>query len=157
MRRPGKSGARGQRGFTLIEILVALFIFLTGVTGILALMTTALALHRDGLHVARATRQLDDVIARLQRQVSDGGHRQPGGEDWQDVAAEKLPDGTWCSVHFVPPAGVEPLVAEIRLAGSQAGLPATRPVRAVLSEGHQPEKEVQRLREARTRATGEKP
>jgi prepilin-type N-terminal cleavage/methylation domain-containing protein len=147
---------RGTRGFTLIEILVALFIFLTGVTGILALMTTALALHRDGLQIARATRQLDDVIARVQREISEGKHRDTGG-DFADVPAQRLPDGTWCSVHFVDPVGVEPLVAEIRLAGSQAGLPASRPVRAVLAEGLRPDLEVARLREARTRAAPEKP
>jgi hypothetical protein len=52
---------------------------------------------------------------------------------------------------------VEPLVAEIRLAGTQAGLAAARPVRVVLAEGPAPEKEVLRLREARTRAAPENP
>ena len=157
MRRPRKALVRGARGFTLIEVLVALFVFLTGVTGILALMTTALALHREGLQTGRATRQIDDVIARVQREIAEGGHRASNGEDYTDVPALRLPDGTWCSTHFLPPRGVEPLVAEIRLSGTQAGLAAARPVRVVLAEGPAPEKEVQRLREARTRAGQEKP
>ncbi|HEX5009492.1 MAG TPA: prepilin-type N-terminal cleavage/methylation domain-containing protein [Planctomycetota bacterium] len=157
MRRRLEVGSRGARAFTLIEVLVALFVFLTGVTGILALMTTALALHREGLQAGRATRQIDDVIARVQREVAAGGHRAANGEDYADVPALRLPDGTWCAVHFLPPRGVEPLVAEIRLAGTQAGLQPARPVRAVLAEGPAPDQEVLRLREARTRAAPEKP
>ena len=157
MRRPRKTIARSARGFTLIEVLVALFVFLTGVTGILALMTTALALHREGLQTGRATRQIDDVIARVQREIAEGGHRAANGEDYTDVPALRLADGTWCAVHFLPPRGVEPLVAEIRLAGTQAGLQPARPVRAVLAEGPAPAKEVLRLREARTRAAPENP
>jgi prepilin-type N-terminal cleavage/methylation domain-containing protein len=144
--------ARRQRGFTLIEVLVAMFVFLTGVTGILALMTTALALHREGLLVARASRQVDDVLAGVQREVSAAAALAPDGYVPVDVPARQLPDGTWMSVRFLPARGREPLVAEVRLAGSPAALAAARPLRAVLSTGPSAADEARRLRGARGRA-----
>ena len=150
MRRPLKAGVRGARGFTLIEVLVALFVFLTGVTGILALMTTALSMHRDGLQVGRATRQMDDVAALVQRELSLGQHRGADGVP-QDVAPRRLPDGTWFSVDWEPQRGEEPPVAVIRMAGTQAGLKTARLLRVVMSDGPQVEQEAQRLRQARAR------
>jgi Tfp pilus assembly protein PilW len=148
-RRPAR---RGPAGFTLIEILVALFIFMTGVLGVLALMTTGLALHRDGLQLARATRQLDGAGATLLRELAAGGHRGAGGER-VDVAPRRLPDGTWLSVRFHDAHGDEPAVAELRLAGTAAGLASATPVRLVLPDGPPPAAEVARLRAARGRAT----
>ncbi len=147
----------GARGFTLIEVLVAMFVFLTGVTGVLALMTTALALHREGLQVSRASRQLDDVLALVQREVAAELSREPAGAEPSAIAARRLPDGTWMAVRFLPARGEEPLVAEIRLAGSQAALAAARPVRAVLATGRSPAEEARRLRLARGRADPGKP
>ena len=143
------SRAREAAGFTLIEVLVALFVFLTAVTGILALMTTALAMHRDGLQLARSTRQLEDVVAQVRRELSAGQHR---GAEGQPVAIApwKLPDGTWCSVSWEPVRGEEPPVAAVRLAGAQAGLKTARVVRDVLPEGPLPAQEAERLRAART-------
>lgn len=156
-RAGGHPPRRGPAGFTLVEVLVAMFVFLTGVTGILALMTTALALHREGLQVARASRQLDDVLASVQREVSATGTEAVEGAERADFPARRLQDGTWMAVHFLPPRGDEPLVAEIRLAGSQAALAAARPVRAVLSTGPPPAQEALRLAAARGRAAPGKP
>lgn len=146
--------ARRAAGFTLIEILVALFIFLAGVGGILALMTTGLALHRDGLHLGRAARGLDDVAALLARELAAGRHVDGAG-DLLDVEPRRLDDGTWMSARLRPGRGEEPPLAEVRLAGSQAGLAAARPVRLVLPESLPPALELERLRAARTRAAGE--
>ena len=66
---------------------VALFVFLTGVTGILALMTTALALHRDGLQTAGGRHAADRRRRRAaQREIAVGQHRAGNGEDYTDVA-----------------------------------------------------------------------
>lgn len=142
-------------GFTLIEVLVALFVFLTAVTGILALMTTALAMHRDGLQLARATRQLEDVVGQVRRELSAGQHRGAEGQRLP-IAPWKLPDGTWCSVSWEPVRGEEPPVAAVRVAGSQAGLKTARAVRFVLPDGPLPAQAAERLRTARTRSL-EKP
>jgi len=145
--------ARRTAGFTLIEILVALFIFLAGVSGILALMTTGLALHRDGLQLGRATRQLDDVAATLARELAAGRHVDGAG-DLVDLEPRRLADGTWLSARLRPARGEEPPVAEVRLAGSAGGLAGARPVLLVLPEGLPPALELERLRAARQRAPG---
>lgn len=146
--------ARGAAGFTLIEILVALFIFLAGVSGILALMTTGLALHRDGLQLGRAARELDDVAALLARELAAGRHVDGAG-DLVDVPPRRLADGSWIAARLRPGRGEEPPLAELRLAGSEAGLAAARVVRLVLPEALPPALELARLRAARLRAAGE--
>jgi prepilin-type N-terminal cleavage/methylation domain-containing protein len=129
------SRTAGTRGFTLIEILVAMMIFLTGRTGLLALMTTGLALHRDGLVLSRATADLDLITARIEREVAAGGHYDAAREAWVDVEAQALPDGTWYAVRFRTPGVDEPQVVDIRVAGSAKGLLAARPVPRALGGG----------------------
>jgi len=130
MSPPERSGARG---FTLIEILVALMVFLTGVTGLLALMTSALAMHRDGITLARATGDLDGIVARLRREVALGRHHDEASDAWTDIEAEELPDGTVYSVRFVPADKSGLLLAELRVAGNARNLPQAPVIRFVLS------------------------
>jgi prepilin-type N-terminal cleavage/methylation domain-containing protein len=122
-------GHRRQRGFTLIEILVAMMIFLAGVSGMLALLTTGLALHGQGLALSRAAAHLDEAGAELQRQVAAGERWDAERQGWIDVEAAQLPDGTWYSAVFLPPGPEEPLFAELRVAGSRKGLAGATPVR----------------------------
>jgi prepilin-type N-terminal cleavage/methylation domain-containing protein len=130
-RAPGtpSPSRRGQRGFTLIEILVAMMIFLAGVGGLLALLTTGLALHGQGLALSRATSSLDAAGAELQRQVAAGERWDAERESWLDVEAAQLEDGTWWSAAFLRGGPDEPLVAELRVAGSRKGLPGAPAVR----------------------------
>jgi len=129
------NSGRSTHGFTLIEILVAMMIFLTGMTGLLALMTTGLALHRDGLVLSRATADLDLIGARIEREVAAGGHYDAEREVWVDVEGEPLPDGTWYAVHFRTPGVDEPQIVELRVAGSVKGLATARPVPRALEGG----------------------
>jgi prepilin-type N-terminal cleavage/methylation domain-containing protein len=124
--------ARAQRGFTLIEILVALMVFLAGVSGLLALLTTGLALHGQGLALSRATARLDEAGAELQRQVASGARWDAEKQAWTDVEAAQLPDGTWYSVVFLPAGADEPLFAELRVAATRKGLAGATPVRRAL-------------------------
>ena len=137
---------RAQRGFTLIEILVALLVFLTGVTGLLALLTTALAMHRDGLTLARVTRAIDGVAAQVRREVAAGQHYDAALDAFLDVAGASLPDGTAFSLHFLPARGEQPLLAELRVAGSLKELPRSRPLPVVLLAGPSREAAVERFR-----------
>ncbi len=138
--------ASASRGFTLIEILVALLVFVTGVTGLLALLTTALAMHRDGLTLSRVTRDLDAVVAQVRREVAAGQHHDAEHDAFADVAATSLPDGTTYSVHFLPPRGDQPLLAELRVAGSSKELARSRPVTFAVPEGPPRSAEVLRYR-----------
>jgi prepilin-type N-terminal cleavage/methylation domain-containing protein len=124
-----------QRGFTLIEVLVAMLVFVTGVTGLLALLVTALALHRDGLNLARATRDLDALRAEVCAEVAAGGHRDAAREAFVDVTAAEFPGGLRYSVHFLAGDGVQPDRAELRLGASEAELRTAPPVVFVLPAG----------------------
>jgi prepilin-type N-terminal cleavage/methylation domain-containing protein len=140
--------ARGPRegGFTLIEILIALLVFLTGVTGLLALLTTALAMHRDGVTLARVSRDIDGAMAQLRREVAAGQHWDAVHETFVDVPGALLPNGTAWAVHFLPARGEQPLLAELRVAGSVKELPRARPLPVVLTPGPAREDAVQRFR-----------
>ena len=136
---------RSRAGFTLIEVLVALMVFLAGVTGILALMTTALAMHRDGLVQARATRRLDDLVERARRLAAEGLLVDARTGEPSGLRAEKLEDGLWWDLRRLPARGEEGPLAELRVAGSEAGLAAAEPVLCVLPEGPRPEVLAERL------------
>jgi len=128
---PDRASA-AQRGFTLIEILVALMVFLAGVTGLLALLTTGMALHGQGLALSRATSHLEEVGAELQRQVAAGERWDAERQLYTDVEAAQLPDGTWYTAVFLEPQPDEPLVVELRVASSRKGLATATPVRRAL-------------------------
>lgn len=125
---------RRRQGFTLIEILVALMVFLAGITGLLALLTSALAMHRDGLSLADATGRIPDVAAIVARQIAAGEHLDPATGLWNDVPPVTLADGTVYSVRFVAGLAATP-VAELRVARSLKELPRARPVRVPLDLG----------------------
>ncbi|HTE05601.1 MAG TPA: prepilin-type N-terminal cleavage/methylation domain-containing protein [Planctomycetota bacterium] len=150
---PGRppAGSARSRGFTLIEVLVAMLIFVTGAAGLLALLVTALALHRDGLNLARAARDLDELRSTLVAEVAAGGHFDAQRGQWVDVASAELPDGTRYAVRFVPGDGVQPNRAELRLGASDAELAAAAPVILVLPEGPPLALEVARWRERASR------
>jgi prepilin-type N-terminal cleavage/methylation domain-containing protein len=137
----------GQRGFTLIEILVALLVFVTGVAGLLALLVTALALHRDGLDLGRATRDLDELRAVLRAEVAAGEHFDAEQRTWKDIPSAQLPDGTRYAVHFLAGDGVQPARAAVRVGRSEAEL-AAAPVALilVLPDGPTLAEEVRRYR-----------
>jgi prepilin-type N-terminal cleavage/methylation domain-containing protein len=55
------ANARRQGGFTLIEVMAALVIFLSGVVGVIALFASGLALHRDATRKAHVALVADEV------------------------------------------------------------------------------------------------
>ncbi len=140
-----------QRGFTLIEVLVAMLVFVTGVAGLLALIVTALALHRDGLNLARATRDFDALRATIVAEVAAGGHFDADRHAFVDVAVAALPDGTTYAVHFIPGDGVEPDRAELRFGANEAELRTARPVVFALPTGPPLASTVARWRERQAR------
>ncbi|HVQ27019.1 MAG TPA: prepilin-type N-terminal cleavage/methylation domain-containing protein [Planctomycetota bacterium] len=142
----------GQRGFTLIEILVALMIFLAGVSGLLALLTTGLALHGQGLALSRATARLDEVGAEVQRQVAAGERWDAERQAYTDVEAGQLPDGTWYSVVFLPAQPDEPLCVELRVATSRKGLASATPVHRAVDPAEVDAASVQRFLEQARRS-----
>lgn len=135
---PAVRATRGRRGFTLIEILLAMMVFLAGVTGIYALLSTALGMQREGLDLSRATRSAEGVVHQLEQEISRGQHFDASAGTWTDVTAATLPDGTWYAVEFVPETGNEAegtLLVNVRLARRERDLAGARPVSWVLTPG----------------------
>ncbi len=131
-RRPARSA---RSGFTLIEILVAMMVFLAGITGVLALFSTGLAMHRDGLSVAEGTRALDEVARRIADEVQAGRNWDASGGRWRAIEAAQLPSGSWWSAHFTGEQGRErkgTLLVQVRLASTRDGLFTARPVPIVV-------------------------
>ncbi len=61
---------RREGGFTILEVLAALMIFLTGVVGVLALFMSGLALHRDAQHQSAVALASAEVRARVETWLS---------------------------------------------------------------------------------------
>ncbi|RKY19165.1 MAG: hypothetical protein DRQ55_11330 [Planctomycetota bacterium] len=142
-RRPSSAPRprRAQSGFTLMEVLLAMFIFLAGVGGIYGLLSTALGMQREGLGTARLARRVEAVVHQLEQDLSNGLHWDADEGLWVDVPLGSLPDGTLFSVVFAPEPGNErdgTLLVELRLAASEAALPRARPVSCVLTPGPTP-------------------
>lgn len=71
-----QSPSAGQRGFSLIEVLVALLILSIGLLGLAALQTTSLKYNTDSYFRTQATYFVYDIIDRMRANstaVSDGG------------------------------------------------------------------------------------
>jgi len=79
--RGGRAGARAD-GFTLVEVLVALVVFMTGITGILALLSTGVVLHRQGLDAVRTVHHVEDVVAALRRELVTDALYDPAERRW---------------------------------------------------------------------------
>jgi|GEM_PF-2414009 len=69
--------AHGERGFTLLEVITALFIFLCGVVGIISLFTTALVLHKTSHDRTVTAFALEQAVSKVARMLDDGGLRDP--------------------------------------------------------------------------------
>lgn len=125
-------------GFTLIEILMALMVFLSGVVGLYALLTTGLALQGDGVELARATGRLDAVVYRLTQELAAGEHR--GEDGWLDVQ-DSLADGTLYAVELRdagegPESGL--VIARVRVASGPRQLVSAPVVEYVVFVGDAP-------------------
>ena len=60
-------------GFTLIEVMAALTIFMVGIVGVLALLASGLALHRDAMRKATVAIASDDVRGRVEAWLATAG------------------------------------------------------------------------------------
>lgn len=56
----------GARGFTLVEVLVAVFVLMIGATGVMTLYSQGQRLHGDARHMTRATAIAQDLLASIE-------------------------------------------------------------------------------------------
>lgn len=71
------SGTQSRGGFSLIEVLIALGVLLVGMTGVLALFTTALGLQQRAVERQEIAREADAIVLRIEddltRRITGGG------------------------------------------------------------------------------------
>jgi prepilin-type N-terminal cleavage/methylation domain-containing protein len=61
------SRAHGARGFTLVEVLIAMFVLLIGATGVMSLFSQSQRFHGDARHMTRATAIAQDLLAAIEQ------------------------------------------------------------------------------------------
>jgi prepilin-type N-terminal cleavage/methylation domain-containing protein len=85
------SARRGERGFTLIEILVASTLLVVGMTGILALFTTALALEAEAEERTDVALALPEALREVESEVGAAayGIKKPADPKAGDPARKK--------------------------------------------------------------------
>ncbi len=64
--------AENEGGFTLLEVITAIFIFFCGIVGILSLFTTALVLHKTSHDRTVSTMALERVVSEIGVLIEDG-------------------------------------------------------------------------------------
>lgn len=62
--------SRDAAGFTLLEVMAALSVFLIGVTSVLALLSTGTRLHQDSQATALAADAAEEVLLLAQRELA---------------------------------------------------------------------------------------
>ena len=150
------SGPHGRRaaGFTLVEILLAMLIFMAGVTGIYSLLSTGLGMQRAGMETALGTRSLGQIVWQLEQELGQGLHWDEGLGSWRDIEAAPFGERLFYSCRFAAEIGNErmgTLVASIAVAASEAGLAAAEAVSYLLTPGLTAAAAVHKVRQRKSR------
>jgi type IV pilus assembly protein PilV len=81
-----------QKGFTLLEVLVAMLVLSIGLLGLAGLMASSLRNNHSAYYRTQATWLAYDVIDRM-RVNRTGGLAAADIADWQTMVANTLPEG----------------------------------------------------------------
>lgn len=81
-----------QKGFTLLEVLVAMLVLSIGLLGLAGLMASSLRNNHSAYYRTQATWLAYDVIDRM-RVNGAGGLAAADVADWQAMVANTLPEG----------------------------------------------------------------
>lgn len=76
----GRIGCRPCRGFTLLEVVAAIFIFLMGVVGVISLFASATVFHKDACDRTFCALLIENVVPDIERKLSAGILREPNGK-----------------------------------------------------------------------------
>jgi prepilin-type N-terminal cleavage/methylation domain-containing protein len=102
---------RGDAGFTLLEVMAALTIFLFGIVGVLALFTAGLGLHRDAQRKAMIAIASDEVRAAVETRLAKAVE---GGADADLQPIEDVPIANHPGYFYSAELSVDP---EVGVAG----------------------------------------
>jgi prepilin-type N-terminal cleavage/methylation domain-containing protein len=80
----GRSGARGKRGgFTLVELLVAMVVLVTGMASVLALFLSGVSIHKSALDGSNSALVAELALARVQAELAEGGAGERARGPWE--------------------------------------------------------------------------
>jgi prepilin-type N-terminal cleavage/methylation domain-containing protein len=132
-----------QRGFTLLEVLAALSIFLVGIVGVLSLLTSGTRLHQQSEQLAGAA----DLVDRLLLQVELEAPTLKNLEDGVEVARQPVPgvQGFYYAYKVAPSAGGPPYFVNLEISWLDGGKTQTHVVQHVLKGERTWTQEVRKL------------
>jgi len=149
-RRRFKTGTF-EEGFTLLEVITAIFIFFCGIVGILSLFTTALMLHKTSLDRTVSSLALEQIAAEVGSLLEDGAVKKSAADGIAPIKARPLDGypGYFYSAEFEEGddgSGGGLLTARIRITWKARGVERGETFEFVFRPGAGQRNEVQRMR-----------
>lgn len=99
-----RSGSRNEAGFSLVEVLIALGVLLVGMTGVLALFTTALGLQARAVERQEIARESDRIVLAIQDDLTE---RLTGGGEAVRITGVEFPVPGQPRMRYI--ADIEPM------------------------------------------------
>ncbi len=125
---------RRRAGFTLLEVMAAISIFLIGVVSVLALLAAGTRLHQESQTTLLAADAADELLLLAQREVAEavpaGGRALPEAPPARPVPGR--PELTW-SWNVKPATEGELWLLTVEIGWKLGGKPRTQKVERVLS------------------------
>ena len=110
---------KGERGFTLIEVLIALLVLMVGMAGILSLQITSMKATSFSRHATEASSLAEDKVEDL-RTVPISSSRFADGTDQVDSRGVAAADGQYTRSWFISP-GTETTIITVSVAWTERG------------------------------------
>jgi len=129
---------RRQQGFTLLEVMAALSIFLIGVVGVISLFTSGTKLHQDAENRSRVLDLQGALLLRVERELAAAVQEMP--EEGIEAGRQPLPgaDGFEYSYRVRTARGFPPYLLELEVWWQEGGRWVSQTTRQVLAEKDPP-------------------
>jgi prepilin-type N-terminal cleavage/methylation domain-containing protein len=92
--RPRPSGLGRARGFTLLEVLVALMVFVLGIAAILPLFAVAGASHKRGIDQSHVSWIAPRIAAKIQEGLTSPNPKSLKNQTWEEYGQAYVYDAT---------------------------------------------------------------
>ncbi len=138
---------RQARGFSLIEVLVAMVILTLGATSLIALFAAAAATHKRSVDRFHAAVLAEEIIAEVQARYSPGADVDDIEADLKADLPEKRNGYRWRAILIRPGLGAEGMPASLGAgkklgpSRSKTGAASTKSPRTVVRQPKKPAKE----------------